>query len=214
MIRLPPIAIVLSLGLTACATIASSMMQPLDQAVNRPMPLNFGLHVTTDPAENPIDPPEAFAGYHAAIDYEVSAEELDAEVPVYAICGGEVVYSGFAEGYGGLLVHRCRIRSQMVTVLYGHLVREGLPKVGETVTAGQKIAILAPARSPDSGGNRKHLHLGIHRGRGVDIRGYVQSEEELEDYMNPADVLPMVGLEGILPNMRAYWDTGSGSMAD
>jgi murein DD-endopeptidase MepM/ murein hydrolase activator NlpD len=203
--------LVLSLSLVACAA-ASALAQPLDNALNRPTPLHFGMHVSPDPAENPIDPPERFVGYHAAVDYEISADELDAEVPVYAICRGKVLYAGFAEGYGGLLVHRCRIDGRDVTVLYGHLAVDGLPRVGTTVSAGQKIAVLGAARSADTDGNRKHLHLGIHKGRDLVTLGYVQTEEALADYLDPAEVLPRLGNEEVLPNMEPYWKTASGSV--
>lgn len=198
------ISLVLPLALAAC--VAPALHQPMDNAPNRPTPLSFGLRVTPDPDENPIDPPERFTGYHAAVDYEVSADELEAEVPVYAVCGGRVMYSGFAEGYGGLVVHRCRIGGEDVTVLYGHLSLEGLPEERAVVRAGQRIGVLAPARSYESGGNRKHLHLGIHRGRSLDVRGYVQTEEELADYLDPAGVLPTNAIEDVLPNMRPYWE--------
>lgn len=203
-------ASVFALAFVACVS-SPDVAPPMDNALNRPTPLHFGMHVSPDPAENPIDPPERFVGYHAAVDYEVSAEELDAEVPVYAVCGGKVVYSGFAEGYGGLLVHRCVMNGEPVTVLYGHVSRQGLPAEGDVVTAGQKIAVLAAARSVDSGGNRKHLHLGIHKGKTLDVRGYVQEETELGQYVDPTTLLPALGLEEVLPNIVPYWKSGSGS---
>lgn len=203
---------VLPLFLVACVA-AAGTVPPLDDALNRPTPLSFGLRVTPDPAENPIDPPERFEGYHTALDYEISEGELEEDVPVYAICRGNVVYSGFAEGYGGLLVHRCRIDGQDVTVLYGHLALEGLPSEGVTVKQGERIGILAPADSYASGGTRKHLHLGIHKGRELDVRGYVQTEEELREFVDPATVLPSLGIEDVLPDMRPYWDTGTGADA-
>lgn len=201
---------VLPLALVACVA-ASGFSQPMEHATNRPTPLHFGVQVTPDPATNPIDPPERFSGYHAAVDYEVSAEELDAPVPVYAICRGKVVYSGFAEGYGGLLIQRCTLDGQPISVIYGHLSRNGLIEDGETLGSGEQLGYLADARSKDSDGNRKHLHLGIHKGRALDMRGYVQTEEELAEYIDPATVLQQLDVEGVLPDMRAYWDTGTGS---
>lgn len=203
---------VLPIVLVACVA-GTGTVPPLDDAVNRPTPLNFGLYVTPDPSQNPISPPERFEGYHAAVDYEVSDEELEQDVPVYAICRGRVLYSGFAEGYGGLLVHRCRIDGQDVTVLYGHLALEGLPPEGTTVTQGQHIGMLAPAKSYESGNTRKHLHLGIHKGRDLDVRGYVQTKEELGEFLDPTAVLPSLGIGEVLPDMRPYWDSGTGSAA-
>jgi murein DD-endopeptidase MepM/ murein hydrolase activator NlpD len=148
------------------------------------------MYVTPDGEHNPIDPPERFTGYHAGLDYEIRESELRTDVPVYAICDGSVLYSGFAEGYGGLLVQRCMIENEEVTVLYGHLAQEDMMPEGETPKAGEQLGILAAHRTLWSGWNRKHLHLGIHRGADTDMRGYVESAEELEAFVNPASVLP------------------------
>ncbi len=201
---------VLPLALVACVA-AGGFSQPLDHATNRPTPLHFGVHVTPDPADNPIDPPERFTGYHAAVDYEVSADELETPTQVYAICRGRIIYSGFAEGYGGLIIQRCTLDGEPISVIYGHLSRTGLLDEGTTVRSGKPIGYLADARSVDSDGNRKHLHLGIHKGKGLDMRGYVQTEEELAQYVDPATVLQQLDVEGVLPDMKAYWDTGTGS---
>src|SRR3989344_4494577 len=96
----------LTLLLFGCTSSAEGIAQPIDQALNRATPLSFGVHVTPDSEENPIKPPERFSGYHVGLDFEISTEELEKEVSVYAICTGTVAYSGFAEGYGGLLVQR------------------------------------------------------------------------------------------------------------
>lgn len=196
----------------ACAALAGCtpelIHEPLANAQHRATPLSFGLKVSPDPAENPIDPPERFAGYHAALDLEVSQGEVDGDVPVYAICTGRVIYSGYAEGYGGLLVHRCKINKQDVTVLYGHLDPGNLPGESETVRAGQTIGVLAPPKSYESGMNRKHLHLGIHKGKNLDLRGYVQTEEELDAYIDPATLLPnfFLDLPGASPGEVPYWE--------
>lgn len=197
---------VLSLGVLAACESADAFFgtEPLPHASIRPAPLGFGLHVSPDSAHNPIQPPEEFSGYHVATDFEVTKEELDADVPVYAICRGKVVFSGFAVGYGGLVIQSCTIRGKAVTVLYGHLSLENLPKVKSKLKAGQKIGLLAPARSADSGGNRKHLHLGIHLGTDIEYAGYVQTEEETKAYMNPLDILPYRP-SGTGGQMMPYW---------
>src|SRR3989338_3016181 len=102
----PFLALCLLLG--GCS---AALRPPIENAVNRPTPLSFGLYVTPDPDENPIDPPERFYGFHAGLDFEVSLDELEEDVPVFAACGGEVLYGGYAEGYGGVLVQRCRLRN-------------------------------------------------------------------------------------------------------
>lgn len=162
---------------------------PLPHAYSRPTPLHFGLHVTPDPANNPIDPPERFEGYHAATDFEVSKGEADKDVPVYAVCGGTVHYSGFAEGYGGLITQYCNIDNQDVTVIYGHLAVDSLVPSGTLVETGAKLGILGAAKSTDTDGNRKHLHLGIAKGHSSEIRGYVQNESELDLFLDPQEVL-------------------------
>ncbi len=164
---------------------------PLERSGAREKLLTFGLHVTPDPETNPIDPPERFTGFHSALDLEILKGEENKDVPVYAVCAGEVVTAAYAEGYGGVIVHRCTLDGQPVTVLYGHISRESFTvKPGDTVTKGQKLASLAAGRTVDSGENRKHLHLGIHKGEATDMLGYVQEEAALKDFIDPQSVLP------------------------
>ena len=186
----PSAACVLLLLVSCTMTSAFSLSAPLERTLTRAVALQFGMHVTPDAAENPIDPPERFIGYHVGLDYEIFDDELDHDVPVYAICDGEVLRSGFVNGYGGLLIQRCTIGGESVTVLYGHLDEKELAKQRTILYAGDPLGLLAPPRSHWSDGNRKHLHLGIHRGKSIDYRGYVQTEEELQDYRDPASVLP------------------------
>lgn len=189
--------IVLSLTVLAgCSASASesALSWPLERAAFRATPLSFGLYVTPDPEQNPIDPPERFTGYHVGTDFEITPGEQDSDVPVFAMCTGEVMYSGFAEGYGGLISQRCVIDEEPVVILYGHLLLSSLPELKTTVVAGSKIALLAPAKSHDSDDNRKHLHLGIHKGTEPAFLGYVQSQAELGDYMNARKVLKRWGV--------------------
>ncbi len=194
---------------SGCASAAPSLLvPPLPNAQLRSTPLYFGLHVTPDPAHNPIRPPERFEGYHSATDYEVTQKELNVDVPVYAACSGKIAYAGFAEGYGGVITEYCTLGGSGVTIIYGHLTISGMPKQGTEVAAGDRIAILAPAKSHDSDGNRKHLHFGIRLGQGSDMRGYVQSESELTEYLDPQKFLPPFGGQhtgGLL--LAPYWAT-------
>jgi hypothetical protein len=167
----------------------SSVDVPLPKADNRPTPLHFGLHVTPDPATNPIDPPERFTGYHAATDFEILKGEENKEVPVYAVCAGKLNFSGFSEGYGGLITQFCNLKGQDVTIIYGHLAVASLPENGIQVETGQLLGVLGAARSTDTDGSRKHLHLGILKGHVSAVAGYVQTEEELDAYLNPEEVL-------------------------
>lgn len=177
------------LPLVSCAQ-ASEMSVPLERAAERLTPLHFGLYVTPDPAQNPIDPPERFTGYHAATDYEIFPEEAEAAVAVRAICDGEIAAADWAEGYGGVILQRCRLADEEVTVIYGHLDPDSFAKQsGQLARKGERLAVLAPARSRESDGNRKHLHLGIHKGRELEFRGYVQEAAELEEFIDPQTVL-------------------------
>ncbi len=202
---LPLILAVTSAGCSASAS--AGISAPIDDFALRTKLLTFGLHVTPDPEDNPINPPERFEGYHVATDFEVGTDELNTAVKVYAICTGEVVYSGFTSGYGGLVVQRCTFGKEEVTVNYGHLSLENLPGHGVVLQSGGEIAELAPARSYQSDGNRKHLHLGIHRGTAIDMRGYVQTEADVATFIDPLSVLPDVGPGVLQSPIEPYWKT-------
>lgn len=191
--RFAPLAF---LVLCACAdgSAMDSIGMPLDDADDRPTPLHFGLYVT--PEENPIIPAERFTGFHTAVDFEVSADELENDVPVYAICDGKVLVSEFADGYGGVLVQSCRLQGQNVTVLYGHLDPASLSKKGTRLAKGTTIGVLGAHRDEESDGNRKHLHLSIHKGKQPQLLGYVQTEKELSQYIDPSIVLGITVTDG------------------
>jgi hypothetical protein len=176
-----------SIFLAGCTTYAA----PLPNASSRPTPLHFGLYVTPDPAQNPIDPPERFTGYHVATDFEIFDGEEDEDIPVYAICGGKVAFSGFSEGYGGLVTEYCHLADQDVTVIYGHLALDSLVPSGTSVGTGQLLGVLGAARSSDTDGSRKHLHLGIAKGHGSEVRGYVQDPAELDLFLDPQEILSL-----------------------
>lgn len=166
---------------------------PLDKSIERPKLLTFGMYVTPDPENNPIDPPERFSGYHTALDFEILPGEEDEDVSVKAICSGKVTAAELAEGYGGVFVHTCNLNEQLVSVLYGHLDNESFQlKVGDEVEKGRQIGKLAAARTEASGGNRKHLHLGIHKGEVGVFNGYVQLESELGEFIDPTSLLPVM----------------------
>jgi hypothetical protein len=173
------------LFLVGCSSYAS----PLPRASSRSTPLHFGRYVTPDPATNPIDPPERFTGYHAATDFEIRKGEENEDVEVYAICGGPIIFSGFSEGYGGLITQFCNLKEQDVTVIYGHLAVDSLVPSGTLVETGALLGILGAARSTDTDGSRKHLHLGIAKGHGSEVHGYVQNESELDLFLDPQEVL-------------------------
>jgi len=164
---------------------------PIENGSWRPTPLHFGMHVTPDPDENPIDPPERFVGYHVATDFEIFPSEENEAVDVYAVCTGTGAYSAFAGGYGGLITQHCTLDGEQVTMLYGHLAVASLPAPGTLLHKGDKIAELGAARSHDTDGNRKHLHFGIIKGWSSEIRGYVDTPEETNLFIDPQSVLPL-----------------------
>ncbi len=164
---------------------------PIEGGGSRKILLPFGMHVTPDATNNPIDPPERFSGYHVGTDFEISQGEADKVINVYAVCDGDINSSGFVEGYGGLITEYCTINNEKVTVLYGHLAIDSLVAAKTAVTKGQKIAILGAAHSHDTDENRKHLHFGIVKGWTNDVNGYVQTPEELNLFMDAKTVLPL-----------------------
>ena len=164
---------------------------PIENGASRATPLHFGMYVTPDPKTNPIDPPERFTGYHAATDFEVTPDEADAIVNVYAVCTGTGSYNGFSAGYGGLITQECMLKNEKVTMLYGHLALASLPPRNTLLKKGDKIAELGAAKSRDTDGNRKHLHFAIIKGWTSKELGYVQTPKELEDFINPQTVLPL-----------------------
>lgn len=160
---------------------------PLPHGEERTKLLTFGLYVTPNPDNNPIDPPERFTGYHTALDIEIFPEEIDKVVPVSTICGGDIVYAGTAEGYGGVIIQACRIQGQEVRVLYGHLDSNSFQVSNESknVPTETIIAQLGKQNSAESGYNRKHLHLGIHKGTKLEFLGYVQNQKDLDQFIDP-----------------------------
>jgi len=163
---------------------------PLTAMENRPQLLTFGLYVTPSPANNPIDPPERWTGYHSALDIEIYPDEIAKDVPVFAVCEGEVIFTGEVNGYGGVLVQTCTYESEPITVLYGHIDPNRIAKrVEDNLKVGDAIGFLGSHKTRDAGYNRKHLHLQMHRGPEIIFRGYVSRPEELTAYIDPKTVI-------------------------
>lgn len=155
---------------------------PLERAKERITKKTFGQFIT--PQNSPVQP-EKFRGYHTGTDFEIFPEELNADVPVVAICEGKIALKKYASGYGGVLVESCELNGGPVTVIYGHLKLAGIQKnAGDGLAQGEEIGILGKAYSAETDGERKHLHLGIHKGAGVNILGYVQSKTELSGWID------------------------------
>ena len=71
----------------------------------------------------------------------------------------------------------------------GEVLTASLLKNGTAVVAGQTVGHLGAGYSRETDDERPHLHLSIHRGAAVDLRGYVQRQEELKGWMNPVVLL-------------------------
>jgi murein DD-endopeptidase MepM/ murein hydrolase activator NlpD len=158
------------------------LKSPISDAKSRVTKKPFGIKVS--PTNSPVQP-EKFSGYHTGVDFEILPGEEDKDVPIYAACDGVVVYKNYVSGYGGVLVEQCKIDNQDVTVLYGHLK---LPSIGnkikDNIKAGDQIAVLGKGYNQETDGERKHLHLGIHKGTSIDLKGYVQNQKDLSGWLD------------------------------
>lgn len=164
----------------------SPLSAPLDRASERVTKKPFGIFIT--PARSPVQP-ERFSGYHTGTDYEVFPNENDSDVVVRAICGGVVIEKRRAGGYGGVIVTSGILGNQPVTVVYGHLKLASVSlQKGDSVQSGGRIGVLGEAYSGETDGERKHLHVSIHRGTTVNIRGYVNSKSDLEGWIDPDEI--------------------------
>lgn len=142
----------------------------------------FGIYIT--PKTSPVQP-ERFQGYHTGTDFEIFPDELNSDVPVRAICDGSIALKKYASGYGGVLVENCTFDNQPITVIYGHLKLASISKnTGDKLSAGETVGILGKAYSTETDGERKHLHLGIHKGSAVNILGYVSSQSQLSGWID------------------------------
>lgn len=143
----------------------------------------FGIWVS--PANSPVKP-ERFTGYHTGTDFEIFLGEENSEVSVFAICDGILRLKNWVKGYGGVAIQDCYFKGQVVTVIYGHLALLSItPAIGEKLKAGQKVGDLGKGLSQGTDNERRHLHLGMHKGKIIDLRGYVQNKSELNSWIDP-----------------------------
>lgn len=162
---------------------ATLWTEPLPDTTDRVSLKPFGIHIT--PATSPVQP-ERFSGYHTGIDLETGLEEKEATVEVRSVCAGKALYRNYVSGYGGVLVVACELDMEPVTVLYGHLALSSITVAeGDPVGSGQVIGRLGRGYSPETDGERKHLHLAIHRGSAIELRGYVSRPELLAEWIDP-----------------------------
>ena len=137
-----------------------------------------------------------FSGYHVGDDLEVDQTELNADVPVYSIADGQVRQVSTVGGYGGLIVMQYTLNNQTVTAYYGHVnIARASVKAGDSVRAGEQLAVLGNACSTQTSGERKHLHFAIHKGSAIDVRGYAPTPDQLAAWLNPKETLAAVGAQ-------------------
>lgn len=148
----------------------------------------FGIHI--DPATSPVQP-ERFAGYHMGVDFELLPGEDPHALTVTALCDGTVLFAGSADGYGGVVAQSCSLGDGEITVLYGHLApRRMLVAKGDSVIAGQALGVLGKGETPETDGERAHLHLAAHRGAALELRGYAARADDLSAWRDPLGLFP------------------------
>lgn len=166
----------------------ATIAEPITHARNRVIKKSFGIKIS--PATSPVQP-ERFSGYHTGVDFETTADEQNSDVSISAICTGPLVVKKYATGYGGVAVQQCRIDDQPVTVIYGHLKLSSITAaLNQSITQGERLGILGKGYSTETDGERKHLHVGIHKGTTITVRGYVATAKELAGWIDAVPLLP------------------------
>ncbi len=156
---------------------------PLNRASERTTKKKFGTYIS--PANSPVQP-ERFQGYHTGVDFEAFPDELSSAVKVYTVCSGPLVLKEYTSGYGGVVVQKCQLEGSSITVVYGHLnINSVTFGIDENIAGGKVLGELGANHSPETDGERKHLHLGFHSGETINLLGYVNSEQELSEWIDP-----------------------------
>lgn len=131
-----------------------------------------------------------FEGIHVGDDLEVTATELEKEIPVYAISDGTVRQASDVGGYGGLLITQNTIGGEIVTAYYGHIDLKSLKfSTGQSFKAGNLLGYLGDNCTTETSEERKHLHFAIRKGTSIDVRGYLSNNNELSEWHDPAGFL-------------------------
>lgn len=160
---------------------------PIEHARERVTKKPFGIFIT--PQNSPVQP-ERFSGYHTGTDFELLPGETEPDIEVRAACAGPLITKKIVRGYGGVAIQRCTLNGSPVTVLYGHLSLKSVDaKLEQELSPGERIGTLGTGFSTETDGERPHLHFAIHRGSSVELKGYVQTEEELDGWADPMTVL-------------------------
>lgn len=179
--------LILSLNKTPYAWAKTTFQKPISNAKSRITKKPFGIKIS--PKNSPVKP-ERFSGYHTGVDFETLPKEQNIDIPIYAICNGTLIYKNWVSGYGGVAIEKCLLNKQYITVLYGHLKYSSISnKVGQKILQGNKIAILGKGYSKETDGERKHLHLGIHKSPKIYLQGYVGTKKELQSWLDLSQYL-------------------------
>ena len=158
---------------------------PLKNMYDRVILKSFGMMIT--PKNSPVSP-ERFHGYHTGVDLEIFEDEKSMEVPVYAVCDGAMIVKERVGGYGGVVVQECIVHDMKVRVIYGHIsLRSVKSDVGVQIMRGELIGILGSGYSEETDFERKHLHLSFYAQDQRDMRGYVQDQNELSQWVDPCE---------------------------
>lgn len=169
------------------STAVPLVAEPISNALARVTKKPFGIYIT--PNNSPVSP-EKFTGYHTGADFEILPGEENIDVNIFALCTGQILEKKYATGYGGVLVQACNINNEDVTIIYGHLRLASIAvNAGDTLTKSQQFAVLGTGYSTETDGERKHLHLGIHKGTAINILGYVQTQNQLNDWIDPMTLI-------------------------
>lgn len=194
--------IILSLFLVAgISTFAQSWYYPMDSYFERQRLKGFGQFINDDfyKGKEHRFPFNRFYGYHAAVDLEYLPQELEKNIPVYAVTNGKIKYIGELDGYGGVILQDIGLNK---TALYGHVKTNDLQyKVGQEARAGEIITYLGDEFSSETSRERKHLHFGVYKGTDLYFKGHEASVDSLNRrWENPTTYLKEKG--AILPGSK------------
>lgn len=162
---------------------ATRLIEPVSSFQERSTKKRFGTYV--EPGNSPVKS-ERFKGFHTGVDAEFA--EVTGVVAVHAITDGTVLSSRRADGYGGVTAITHVIDGVSHVGVYGHLQPDTLLPVGTEIRAGDQIGELGEGGSSATDGERKHLHFSLVRGTSPDLRGYVQTKEELGRWRDPLEL--------------------------
>ncbi len=158
----------------------ANVVAPVKEFETRITKKPFGIFIT--PATSPIQP-ERFSGYHTGVDVEYG--DVEEEVAVLAMADGLVEHTGWVSGYGGLVAIRHLIDGKKYLAIYAHLNPARLVAQGKSVTKGEQIGILGQGNTPETDGERKHLHFALYTGSDFNLKGYVETPDQLSVWVDP-----------------------------